>query len=217
MTKPAAPTAKTPALTHRPLPPTPATSKAAAVAKEALKPAPRRVSSLYALAERKSSDLTWPSTPDELSGRVSEWVLRATNHPDQKEKYITNARELLDEFLIKTLLYDDSELQKLWIDHIRLGYTAIDGFTKYHKMPTGESRFVDLCQRIMEHHKLQDEGKETLENLQQTEKVEPSDLPLKNNHYINLRTISMIAVAALSLVGLFFTTRICIHRLIVKQ
>jgi hypothetical protein len=208
-------TAEKPSPSHpRPLPPTPAAPKATAVAKEALKPAPRRVSSIYALAERKSCDLTWPTTPHELSKRVSDWVSKATIHPNDKEKYITNARELLDEILVQTLLYQEPEIQKLWMPHIELGYSTLDSFTKYHNMQVSDSRFVDFCKRIKEH---QEPSKEKLATPDQPGISESPDLLPKSITWKTLKKIYLIATTILSLVGLFFTARICIQRFLVKK
>lgn len=215
MTESAAPTGKPPASHPRPLPPTPGIPKTAAVAKAALKPAPPRVSSIYLLEKRKSCDLTLPKTPTELSEKITEWVTKAIDaEPTKKAEYIANARKTLDELLAQTLHCHNDELQELWMTQIEIGYTLLASFTKLQNTETSDSRFVDLCKRIKEHRTLQEKGQE---NLEQTEEIKPPALPSKNTDYFNLRTISMIAAAILSLVGLFFIVRLSMQRFIVKR
>jgi len=207
----------------RPLPPTPQEPPVAEVAKNVLKsppakaPARVRCPSFYLSARPLSGNFTIPADPSALSTRITRLIFEASD-PTVREQHINQARELLDEMFVQSVLSDeDTQTRKEWFTSLRMGYEGIRSFAKLYKMETSEASVVLLCKKILDQLELELREPEPSPTTETTDISDPVEYMKK---ILSGRTdwrITQVALGILAVAGLLFAARIGIHRFLARK
>lgn len=207
----------------RPLPPTPQEPPVAAVAKNVLEsppakaPARVRYPSLYKLARPISGNFTIPADPSALSTRITRLISEADD-PTVREQHINQARELLNEVFVQTVISnEDARTKKEWFTSLRMGYEGIRCFAKLYKMESSETGVVLLCEKILQQLELELREPEPSPTTETTYSSDPMEYMKK---IVSGRTdwkITQVALGILALAGLLFAARIGIHRFLTRK